>query len=172
MELEQLNKNMMKKILMLLMFVAVCSTTIKAQEHVSKIDSIATELNQLKHGYDYLYCEYQLNKLNLELKVFINELKIATNQIISNGYNNNYTDALYNGFKMNYDESVNLYESYQQSFWAVSFSVTSRIENSNFYEQEIKVLKSIAGAIEQAIKSVKLNLDYQKSVLELYREIK
>ena len=162
----------MKKIILLFLFIATYSSAIKAQEQASKINSLATELSRLKHGYDYLYCEYKLTTLSLEIKIFANDLRITTNHIISNGYNNNYSDTIYKGLKRNYDEYLKSYESYLSLFQARSFLIPSVIENSSIYEHEINYLKNLAESVEQSLKYVKTALDQQKIILDVYNEIK
>ena len=164
-----------------MMFILFCLTSVHAQNNTSlelKIDSVNTALKRLRADYDYLKCEYQLSTLKLNINVFINELKIATDQIITNGYNNNYKDELYEGFKMNHEESLKSYESYKTLFWSTNSLVTTIIENQDFidnsifYKQQVKLLQDIASTIEQGLKTAKVNLDYQKEVLGLYKRLK
>ena len=106
-----------------------------AQENNSvalKIDSLELKINRLQHDYDYLYCEYQLSKINTNLQVLSNELKISTNQITINVYNDNYTDNLYMGYKMSYDSSLELYNSYQLTFRSTCSYISSIVEDLDF----------------------------------------
>ena len=164
---------MKKLITTLVMLLSVVSIQAQSVKELSlKVDSLQLKFEKLQRDYNYLNCEYKLNKLHSYLQIFIHDLKITTDQIITNGFNNNYTDALYNGFKRNHEEYLKSYESHKSLIWSTAYLVSSIIENSNFYEQEIKVLKSIGDAIDQQLKSAKLDLDYQKELLDVYKNMR
>ena len=149
---------------MLLALVSVQAQNVK--EISLRADSLQLKLDKLQHDYDYLYCEYQLNKIKTDVAIFQNELKIMSNDININGIHEN--TKLFKSFKMNHEESLKQYESHKSLYQATVFLISSKLENSNLYEHEIKFLQNTAQSIENTLSYIGKILDYQKKMLDVY----
>ena len=149
---------------MLLALVSIQAQSVK--DITLRTDSLQLKLDKLQHDYDYLYCEYQLNKVKTDLVLFQNELKIMSIDINVSGIHNN--TKLYKSFKMNHEESVKQYESHKSLYQTTVFLISSKLENSNLYEHEIKMLQNIATSIENTLEYIGKILDYQKKMLDIY----
>ena len=88
----------MKKVisLMLLIFASVGNLT--AHDYNSAIntgltkdvENLSSKLNTLQHDYDYLYCNYMLTDIQLNLKDFENGLNVKSNAILINCYQSRF----------------------------------------------------------------------------------
>lgn len=158
----------MKKILMLLLFIAVYSGAIKAQENTSKIDSLATELTQLKHDYNYLYCLNELGELDASLRIYIHGLDINSNSVLLNYNERNYDRRLYSAYKDNYRSSENLLERLKESVTVSKLSIAVKMNNTDFSNDEIMILKNRLEMIDACLEKAEGSLDYLKLVINMY----
>ena len=63
----------MKKLLFLMMMLmGVINTSAQEKKEIQKNDSLQYKFEKLQHDYDFLSCEYKLNKIILELNIYIN----------------------------------------------------------------------------------------------------
>ena len=158
----------MKKILMLLLFIAVYSGAIKAQENTSKIDSLATELTQLKHDYNYLYCLNELGELDASLRIYAHGLDINSNSVL---LNKKYDRKLYAALKNNYRSSEYLLEQLKKSVSVSKLSIAVKLNNTDFTDDEIKILKGKLEMIDACLEKAEGSLDYYKIVIDTYRDL-
>lgn len=153
---------------MLLLFIAVYSGAIKAQENTSKIDSLATELTQLKHDYNYLYCLNELGELDASLRIYAHGLDINSNSVL---LNKKYDRKLYAALKNNYRSSEYLLEQLKKSVSVSKLSIAVKLNNTDFTDDEIKILKGKLEMIDACLEKAEGSLDYYKIVIDTYRDL-
>ena len=164
----------MKKIFFLLMMLMV--TTISAQEKsessiIAKVDSLQLELSNLKHEFNYYYCTSELKSLANELNIKANNIHIQAIEIKTILYDSSYNDESHRMFKRNYDAYVNNFEQYKSLLATNIQGVLITIEQSNFPDFRIKMLKSYFDTIETNIELVQSKLDYYKDLMEIYKSL-
>ena len=164
----------MKKLLFLLMILIV--TTVSAQEKSDssiavKVDSLQLELSNLKHEFNYFYCSSELNRLANELNIKANDIHIMAMEIEINVYDNNYLDEIYRKYKRNYDAYINNFEQYKEYLVSNVHGISITIEQSNFPDFRLKMLKSCINVIESKVELVQSKLDYYKGMMELYKSL-
>jgi hypothetical protein len=157
-----------KKILILLLFIASYSTAINAQESTSKLDSLATELAKLKHDYNYLSCINELGELDASLRIYIHGLDINSNSVLLNYNERNYDRRLYSAYKDNYRSSENLLERLKESVTVSKLSIAVKMNNTDFSEDEIMILKNRLEMIDACLEKAEGSLDYLKLVIDMY----
>ena len=153
---------------MLLLFIAVYSGAIKSQENTSKIDSLATELTQLKHDYNYLYCLNELGELDASLRIYAHGLDINSNSVL---LNKKYDRKLYAALKNNYRSSEYLLEQLKKSVSVSKLSIAVKLNNTDFTDDEIKILKGKLEMIDACLEKAEGSLDYYKIVIDTYRDL-
>ena len=148
----------------------VCQAQVTNKSIEQKIDSLQTQLDKLQRDYDYLNCEYKLNRIIHELDIFKNGLNTTSNSILMNCYHNNCESTLYMAYKLNYDSSLESYESKKSNAYVTIASISYKLEISDFNALEIELLKSCIDNIETSLVAAKSSLDYLKVVLDIYRK--
>ncbi len=161
----------MKNIILSLLLTISYGIAVKAQDLTSKIDSLTTELNQLKHEHYYLSSIYQLNKMSLELSVLDNNLKTAVNTILIYGDENQCDIELYSVFENNYECSVELLNSQSYFFSTLKRTVTLNNLQYNFNELEIKEIEDLCSYIDMRFNQVNNSLELYKKVLTEYKKL-
>lgn len=136
-----------------------------------KSDSLQIKLDNLQHDYDYFYCESELNRFCNELRIYSNEFYIQATQIMIEVYNDRYRDEYYRLAKRNYGATVDSFESYKTNIYLKIQQISQKIEEANFHEIKIRMLKLIADSIDQGLKHAQSNLDYYKGVLDAYKQL-
>lgn len=163
----------MKKLLVILnlLFSLICVQAQTSTELSLKLDSLQLKLDKLQHDHDFMSCEYKLSRLSAELQLFDIELNLKTHEIIRDIERNNHTNAIYQSYKMLYEQYVDLYQKYKLNIGATNWNISVMTDNSKFYEHEINVLKSASETIKQNMDKIQLSLEYQKAMLDCYKEM-
>jgi hypothetical protein len=133
------------------------------------IDSLVVKLNTLQRDYDYLYCNYELNRVALELKDFSNSISISSNSLLINYYNTRFDIDLYTTYWELYKSNVQTLNSIKENIDATKLIVTAKVLTSNFTEEEIKLITSNFELIDKSISTVNSSLEYFKVVIEAYK---
>lgn len=167
----------MKKILILLLFIASYSTAINAQEQSYKslelkIDSLQQQVDKLTHDYQFLDCSSKLDRFNLTLSNYINGLRNSVDRLMITIYHDRTYDAkMYRVTKMDYDASAGLLEDYKSQVSILKWSASVSAEAYAFSESEMNLLDATFKAIDSAINSAEISLEYYKQVLGVYRDL-
>ena len=169
----------MKKIICLLFAAFIGFIHAEAQEsdslklkHVT-VDSLSTELNELRQNFDLLYCDFELSKIQCSINSFRNNLGISSNSILINCYHSNFDIDLYISYKNNYDRSVELFNSLKNRALKVRELVALKILFSNFSEKEVDYLKHASmDLLDSSVSAAERSLDFYKVVLNMYKDLK
>ena len=169
----------MKKILVTILLAFFGVINVNAQELDSlqiksdtiSIESLAARLDKLQHDYDYLYCEYKLNCLQYEIKMFANEVGESSNSIRTYYFNRQYSRALYNSYKDNYYAKVGLFNAFKNSAESLKVNIAIIISTSNFSDNEIERLKDLANLIDICLNTAESSLEHYKVGLDAYRDL-
>lgn len=162
---------MKKLIILLMMFMGVINISAQEFNESQKVDSLQYKLDKLQHDYDYFYCESELNRFCNELKIYSNDFYIQATQILIEGYSGRYNDEYYKSAKRNYGATVDSFESYKTNLYLKIQLISRKIEDANFHELKIQMLKLIADSIDQSLKHAQSKLDYYKGVLDAYKKL-
>ena len=100
----------MKKLLLFIVAI-ICALSTSAQEIDSSraqpvavsIDSLSIRLNKLQRDYDFMYCDYELHKLLMDLKDLSHSIGKSSNAVLINFYNSRFDRDLYNSYLNDYD---------------------------------------------------------------------
>ena len=144
--------------------------SVQVHSTATTIDSLSLRLNKLQRDYDFLYCDYELNKLMLDLKDLSSSLDIMSNRILIDYYNNiAYYQALYTAYRDNYDAKCVLFNSLKDKIETVKLAVLVKMAASVFSEQEQDVIYSCFSVIQKSVKNVELSLDCYNVALRAYQ---
>lgn len=134
------------------------------------IDSLSLRLNKLQHDYDFMYCDYELHKLIMDLKDLAHSIDISSNGVIINVYNSRYDRKLYNAYLSNYNSDCALFDSLKEKIEAVKTAVFVRMMTSVFTDKEQSVLTKSFDVVNKAVMKVDSSLDYYDIVIKAYRD--
>ncbi len=133
------------------------------------IESLSLKLDKLQHDYDYLYCDYELHKLLMDLKDLSHSVGKSSNAVLINIYNSRYDRDLYNSYLSEYDSSCALFDALKQKMETVTIAVTAKIMSCDFNDRELNVLRASFNTIKSAVTSVEASLNYFDVALKAYR---
>ena len=174
------NSKVMKRTLLIIVIAMVGSLNAIAQEAESvqidsteiSIDSLVVKLNTLRRNYDYLYCDLELNKAQLELKDLSNSISIASNSLLISYYQGKYDRDLYDSYSRLYESYLNNLDSTYDKVDAVKLLVVGKALTSNFTEQEISIVTKTIGLLDSSIANVESSLNHFKVVIDGYRKLR
>ena len=170
----------MKKILLVIVIAMVGTLSALAQDVDSlqidstekSLDSLVVKLNTLQRNYDYLYCDLELNKAQLELKDLSNSISIASNSLLISYYQGKYDRDLYDSYSRLYESYLNNLDSTYDKVDAVKLLVVGKALTSNFTEQEISIITKTIGLLDSSIANVESSLNHFKVVIDGYRKLR
>ena len=170
----------MKKMLLIIAIAIMGTANTMAQEVDSlqyksteiTIDSLAVKLNTLQRNYDYLYCDLELNKAQLQLMDLSNSINIASNSLLISYYQGKYDRDLYDSYSRLYESYLKTLDSSCDKVEVVKLAVVSRALTSNFTEQEISVITKTIGLLYSSIANVESSLKHFKVVIDGYRSLR
>lgn len=170
----------MKKILLVIVIAMVGTLNALAQDVDSlqidstetSLDSLVVKLNTLQRNYDYLYCDLELNKAQLELKDLSNSISIASNSLLISYYQGKYDRDLYDSYSRLYESYLNNLDSTYDKVDAVKLLVVGKALTSNFTEQEISIITKTIGLLDSSIANVESSLNHFKVVIDGYRKLR
>lgn len=174
------NIMVMKKILLVIVIAMVGTLSALAQDVDSlqidstetSLDSLVVKLNTLQRNYDYLYCDLELNKAQLELKDLSNSISIASNSLLISYYQGKYDRDLYDSYSRLYESYLKNLDSSCDKVEVVKLAVISKALTSNFTEQEIGVITKTIGLLDSSIANVESSLKHFKVVIDGYRRLR
>ena len=166
----------MKKIVLLVIAI-VSVLQASAQEVASlqnhsvaiSVDSLTLRLNKLQHDYDFMYCDYSLQKVMIDLKELSQSIDITSNRVIINVYHSRYDRSLYNAYLDHYDVSCSEFDSLKETVETVRSFVLTKIAASDFTELELNVLKSRLDTISKSVSTVEVSLRYYNVTIQAYK---
>ena len=167
----------MKKILLLI--VAIVSVlqvsaqeveSVKSQSAPISIDSLSVRLNKLQHDYDFMYCDYELHKLIMDLKDLAHSIDNSSNGVVINVYNSRYDRNLYNAYLDNYNSDCTLFDSLKDKIEVVKAAVFVKIMSSGFTDKELNVLTASLDVVNKAVIKVESSLNYYNVAIKAYRD--
>ena len=166
----------MKKLLLLIFFIgsvfhAYAHDVVSPQVQSPAIttDSLSLRLEKLQHDYDYMYCDYEIYKLIMDLKDLTHSIDINTNSILISYYNSRYDKEIYEVYTENYTASCSLFESIKNKIEPIKTLVFLKILTSGFTDEEVEVLTTSFNVIDNTVNKVQKALDYYDVVLKIYK---
>lgn len=164
----------MKKVLLLIL--AVVSVTqayaqvdsLKFESPAITVDSLSVRLDKLQHDYNFLYCEYKIQKLITEMSDFEHSVDIAALRLLSNFYHTDYDSQLYSAALRQFNAFSTLLEVKKDNIKAVKFSVLSKILESDFSEKEQNALRTSVDYIDKCLSTAEASLSYLNIALQGY----
>lgn len=174
------NIMVMKNILLVIVIAMVGTLSALAQEVDSlqidstetSLDSLVVKLNILQRNYDYLYCDLELNKAQVELKDLSNSISIASNSLLISYYQGKYDRDLYDSYSRLYESYLKNLDSSCDKVEVVKLAVVSKALTSNFTEQEIGVITKTIGLLDSLIANAESSLKHFKVVIDAYRSLR
>lgn len=133
------------------------------------IESLSLKLDKLQHDYDYMYCDYELHKLLMDLKDLSHSVGRSSNAVMINYYNDIYDRGLYDSYVNDYEAACGFLDSLKEKIEAVQIAVGVKIMSSDFTDAESNVLCAGFKTIKQAVTSVEASLNYYNVTLKAYR---
>lgn len=170
----------MKEVILLILLVFASIGNLTAQDNNSAtttdlknyVDSLSIKLNTLQHDYDYLYCNYMLSDIQLQLKDFENALKARSNDILISCHHSRFDRDLYSVYRAYYNSCIDLHNTMKERVEIVTTSVASKIATSNFSNDEILLLGKGCSLVKNCLSTAQSYIDYYKVVLDVYRDLK
>lgn len=133
------------------------------------IDSLSFKVNKLQHDYDFMYCDYELHKLLMDLKDMSHTVDNAANGVLINFYNSRYDRALYNTYLDHYDALCALFDSLKREIEAAQIAVGVKVMSASFTDTELNVLSARFNTIDKAIATAEKSLEYYNVAIKAYR---
>ena len=169
----------MKKLLLLIIFIGSVLHTYaqgddspQVQSAATTIDSLSLRLEKLQHDYEYMHCDYEVYKLNNDLKDLARSIDISSNSILINVYNSRYNHELYEVYLENYTAFCSLFESIKEQAETIKTMVFIKTLTAGFTDQEKKILNTSLNVIDSAKNKVQKSLNYYDVVVKSYRSIR
>lgn len=166
----------MKKLLLLIISVgsvlhasAQVVNSLQGQPESAVVNSMSLRLEKLQHDYDFMYCDFQMHKVLMDLKDLSHSIDISSNGALINFYNSRYDYRMYKSYLDSYTSSYTLYESLKESVDVVKAAVFVRIDSSTFTEDEKNLLISGFVLIQKAVTKVERSLEYYDTVIKAYK---
>ncbi len=166
----------MKKVLILLVSI-VCVWNTYAQDVDSlqvqqpiTLDSLAVQVEQLKHDLNYLQCEYELLKMEKYIQTLGNEVNIKTNGVLIDVYHMRYDRELYLSFVESYDTYSIYLDSLKEKFDATKRYVLYKVLSSNFIDTEIDLLDAYLESISRSFSTAEAALRYYEVAIKAFKE--
>ncbi|MBQ3212424.1 MAG: hypothetical protein IJB40_02740 [Alistipes sp.] len=167
----------MKKIFVL-MVLCTLSMSIFAQEVDSlqsnpiNVDSLAVKLDKLQRDYDFLKCDYELNRMQLKLEIFANQINNSSTALEINcyHYSGTYMKELYLANKDKYNSSVDMLNSLKETIGQLKAMIAIKIISSNFSENEIALLNNQCNTLDLGVRVVEKALSSYKVVIDWFGE--
>lgn len=170
----------MKKVLLLLVaLVGVLQASaqevdsMQSQSTPISIDSLSVRLDRLQHDFDFLSCDYRLQKLIMDLKDLQHTIGNSSNGVVINVYTNSrYNRNLYNSYLNDYESDRYLFDALKKQSEVVRTAVYVKLLSSDFTDKERDVLTSSLNVVEAAISAVENSLNYYNVAIEAYRDMR
>ncbi len=170
----------MKKVLLLLVaLVGVLQASaqemdsMQSQSTPISIDSLSVRLDRLQHDFDFLSCDYRLQKLIMDLKDLQHTIGNSSNGVVINVYTNSrYNRNLYNSYLNDYESDRYLFDAVKKQSEVVRTAVYVKLLSSDFTDKERDVLTSSLNVVEAAISAVDNSLNYYNVAIEAYRDMR
>lgn len=166
----------MKKVLLLIvLFFGAWSTyaqdvdSVQVQQPIT-LDSLAVQVEQLKHDVSYLQCENELLKIMLKIDNLSQDINIKSNAIYIDVYHVRYDRELYSVFADNYDAYNSYLESLKEGFETAKKFVLYQVFTSNFSDTQIDLLDSYINTINSGFSSAEAALRYYNTGLRAYKD--
>jgi hypothetical protein len=164
------------KRLFIVLIAIVFSISVNAQENVKKekdlaaiVDSLTAKLEKLQNDYDFLWCNYELNKTSQQLTNLSDALSIKINELKFMIYNERFNYNLYKVFKEYYDAVVRNYNSIKEGIPTLKMNIRIIMMTSNFTELQKDILRHTMGSVlDNGMGVVDQCLSLYKSYLEEY----
>ncbi len=167
----------MKKVIVFILFVVSAShayaqnvDSLHVQAQPITIDSLSLRFNKLQHDYDFLYCDYELHKLIMDLKDMSNSINTTTNVVVVDYYNMGYDRALYESFTNNYDAYCAHLDSLKERIAVVKLAVLVKMTKSDFSETEKAIISGSFDVIKSCVTTVEAALDYYDAAIRAYKD--
>lgn len=177
--------NIMKKFFVL-MVLCTLSLVVSAQEIDSlqiksdtiSIETLVARLDKLQHDYDFLKCDYELNRMQFRLEILANNInnKSTDLEIDCYHYSGKYMNELYLSSMDNYNSSVDMLNSLKETIEQLKAMVVIKIISSNFSENEIDLLNHQCNTldlgvryVEKSLEDYKISIDWFEDKSSLYR---
>lgn len=165
----------MKK-LVLVICALLCANVLFAQENIKKekdlaavVDSLSAKLDKLQNDYDYLYCNYELNKTSQSLTNLSDAITIKINELKFMIYNERFNYELYKSLKSHYDAAVENFNTIKEGVPTLRMNVRIIMMTSNFSDLQLELLRHMMGSqIDSGMNVVENCLDLYKLYLDEY----
>lgn len=163
----------MKKVLLLIisvLFAIQANAQEREEAPAVTIDSLSTKLTELQHNYDFLYCDYQLCQIKMDLLELSQNVKITINELSISIHHERYDRDLYALYSEDYDAKCGLYDAIKKRFEVVERAVMIKIVITGFTESELNVFNACIETIESAMKVVESDLRTYDAILKIYKD--
>ena len=167
----------MKKVLLLIISVlsvihayAQNVDSLQPQSASITIDSLSLKLEKLQNDYNYLSCDFELYRVQMELNKLSQDANIKTNGVLIDIYNSRYDRELYDAYTKNYDSCCALFDSVKDKYEKIKTLVILRMATSDFSDTQHNVLMANFDTINQSVTAVDTALKYYNYVINAYRK--
>ena len=147
--------------------------SLQDQTTTVSIDSLSVRLERLQHDFDFLSCDYQLQKLIMDLKDLSHTVGNSSNGVVINVYTNSgYNSRLYNAYLKDYESDNYLFDTLKKQSEVVRMMVFVKLMTKDFSDKECDVLTSSLDVVDKAISAVENALNYYNVAIEAYRDMR
>lgn len=137
------------------------------------IDSLSVRLEKLQHDFDFLSCDYQLQKLIMDLKDLTHTIDNSSNRVVINVYTNSgYNRKLYDAYLNDYKSKNDLFDALKKQSEVVKKMVFVKLMTLDFSDKDRDVLTSSLSVVDKAITVVDNSLNYYNVAIEAYKDMR
>lgn len=169
----------MKKLVLIVLVAILGALNANAQEvdslsseQMTIVDSLSMKLAKLQHDYDFLKCDYELNKLLSEVQVFKNDIQISKLTLSDYIFNKLFDVDLYIVYKDNYELCIKSFELFEAEYLRVKSLIAAHLMIGDFSERENEILDSACNMLGNNLALAEHKLSQYKNVLDLYKQLK
>ena len=170
----------MKKILVTILLALFGVINVNAQEIDSlqiksdtiSIESLAARLDKLQHDYDFLYCKYELDRTEKELRLYASDITISANSLMIYLVDGTFNIDLYTSFKNRYDSVTETINAFIDNIVSLKRMISIKKASSGFSEMEILFLSKLDSVVDSQLGVTGSALEHFKTVLDSYKKLK
>lgn len=144
----------------------------QSQSMTSVVDSLSSRLNKLQHDFDFLSCDYSLNKQITDLNRLSNSISLSSTRVMMDIYHGLYNRELYVARSDEYESFKANYAAQKENLQSTRTLVMLKILSSNFSEEKLNVLYACFNTIDTASASVEASLQLLDAALKEYRKLR
>ena len=160
-----------------LIAMTMCCIASFGQQRNNTLDSLNNEVKELTqkvssldHELKFLSLSYDLYRINTDLTLFSEEIRITGNEVKNLIYRDYYKYDIYKSYKDNYDVSMKKLNVFEELIKSAQYKYDAFCTTYSLYEVELNNFKGSWGYIKAGYVYLQKTLEMYKIYLDTYEE--